>query len=123
MSIILRSLLFCVSLATALYIHRKLKKSQMQVDDTVFWILFSVALMVLSVFPKIAIWCSVKLGVMSPANFVFLVMIFLLFVRCFLLSVKLSNLSERFKNLVEELAVRENLHMADNGGQNKTCGE
>ena len=110
MSLILRAMLFCFSLATALYIQHKLQKSQMQVDDTVFWILCSAALMVLSVFPKVAIRCAAKLGVVSPANFVFLVMIFLLFVRCFLLSVKLSNLSERFKSLVEELAVRENLH-------------
>lgn len=109
MPLVLRVFLFIVSVATTLYIQRKLKKSQMKVDDTVFWILFSATLIILSVFPKIAIWCAARMQIISPVNFVFLAMIFLLFVRCFLLDIKLSNLTEQFKNLVEELAVRENL--------------
>ena len=113
MSLILRALLLLFAVGTALYVHRKLGKAQMQVYDTVFWILFAVLLVVLSVFPNVAIWCAVRLGVISPVNFIFLVMIFLLFLLVFLLSIKLSNLQENFKSLVEELAVRDNLEKSE----------
>ena len=96
MSATLRVLLILVSVMTAVFMARKLRKSQMQVFDTIYWYLFLLILIGM-------------IGVDSPVNLVYLVMIFLLFVQCFLLSTKVSGLEEKVKNLVEELAVRENI--------------
>lgn len=108
MSIALRSLLLIASIFTFLYIVRKLRKSQLQVMDTVFWIVLATILIVLSIFPQIAYWIADILGVQSPVNFIFLLIIFMLMIRNFLLTIKVSQLEDKLKTLVEELAIREN---------------
>lgn len=107
MSIALRGMLLFASFITCVYIARKLRKSQVQVIDTVFWIGISVIFIVLSIFPGIASTLSNLMGFQAPVNFIFLLMIFLLLIRCFLMSVRISQLEETIKNLVEELAIRE----------------
>ncbi len=107
MSIYLRSILFIAAFLTFAFIARKLKKSQLQIPDAFFWIVFSFILLILGMFPGIGIACAELLGVMSAANFIFLVIIFLLIVRCFLLTIRISSLESKVSNLVQELAVRE----------------
>ena len=108
MSIALRVLLLVASILTCGYIARKLKKSQVQVMDTVFWIGLSVFFIVLSIFPDIAVFFFDYMGFQAPVNFIFIIMIFLLFIRCFLLSVRVSQMEDKVRTLVEELAIREN---------------
>lgn len=108
MSIALRVLLLIASIFTFLYIVRKLRKSQLQVMDTVFWIVLATILIVLSIFPQIAYWIANILGIQSPVNFIFLLIIFMLMIRNFLLTIKVSQLEDKLKTLVEELAIREN---------------
>lgn len=109
MSVYLRITLIVASVFTCAYIARKLRKSQVQVIDTVFWIGMSVTFVVLSIFPHIAEFGAVLFGFMAPVNFIFLMVIFLLLLRCFLLSIRISQLEDKFQNLVEELAIREKL--------------
>lgn len=78
MSNCLRIILIMVSVMTYFYIARKLKKSQLQVMDAFFWIVFSFVLMVIGIFPGIAIFLAKIVGIQSPVNFVYLVVIFLL---------------------------------------------
>lgn len=108
MSIALRVMLFVASILTCIYIARKLKKSQVQVMDTVFWIGMAILFIMLSAFPEIAGFLSTLMGFQAPVNFIFLLMIFLLLIKSFLLSIRVSQLEDRLKNLVEELAIREN---------------
>lgn len=105
MSTPLRIMLIVVSVLTGFYIRRKLRKSQMQIADVLFWLLFAVVLIVMSVFPEAVSWFTALVGVQSPVNFVFLVVIFLLIVRCFSLSVKVSSLEAKLSNLVEDISV------------------
>lgn len=107
MSATIRILLFTASVITCIYIARKLRKSQIQVMDTVFWIFVSIVFIVLSIFPNIATWFAEKLGFMATVNFIFLLIIFLLLIRCFLLSIRISQIDNKLDLLVEELALRE----------------
>lgn len=107
MSVSLRVILFVASILTCMYISRKLKKSQIQIMDTIFWIVLSTIFVLFAIFPQIVTWISDKLGFIAPVNFVFLIMIFLLLLRCFLLSIKISQLDDKIRNLVEELAIKE----------------
>lgn len=107
MSVTIRVLLFAASVMTCVYIARKLRKSQIQVMDTVFWIFVSVLFIVLSAFPGIAVWFAEKLGFMAAVNFIFLLIIFLLLIRCFLFSIRISRIDNKLDMLVEELALRE----------------
>lgn len=107
MSAALRCVLFLASIFTCVYIARKLRKSQVQVMDTVFWIGLSAIFILLSIFPVIASAFSELMGFQTPVNFIFLLMIFLMIIRCFLLTIRISQLEEKIKNLTEELAIRE----------------
>lgn len=107
MSPILRVILAVVSIITTFYVIRKIRKSQMQIEDSVFWIVFSVILVILSIFPQLALWASVTIGIMSPANFVFVSIIFILLIKIFSLSLKLSQLELKIHTLAQKSAITE----------------
>ena len=105
MTLSLKVVLIVISILTCFYIARKLRKSQMNINDTVFWIFFAIVLVLLSVFPGIAD----VLGFQADVNFVFVVVIFLLILRVFVMSIKISVLEDKLRNLTEEIAVRNNM--------------
>lgn len=107
MSVYLRGILFVSSVFTCAYVIRKIRKSQVQVMDMVWWVGISVLLIFMGAFPSIVIIFASMLEIESPANFIFLVIIFLLLFRCFLMSIKLSQLDYRIQMLTEETAVKE----------------
>ena len=59
MSWSMRILLLLGSVMTAVYVLRKVRKSKMRTEASVFWLLFSVVLVLLGLFPEIAIGVSV----------------------------------------------------------------
>ena len=69
--------------------------------------MFSFVLILVSIFPEIADWLSMRLGIYSTVNMVFLIIIFALLLRVFLLTIKISQMEHRVSILVEELAIRE----------------
>lgn len=107
MSVYLRGMLLAASVFTCIYIIRKIRRAQVQAMDMFFWVGMSFLLVCMSIFPSVVLWCAHLFQFESPANFVFLVMIFLLLIRCFLMSVKISRLESRIWMLTQELAVRE----------------
>lgn len=106
MSVVFRVILVLVSIGTWFYISSKLKKAQMDTHDTIFWILFSLILIVISIFPRLADHLAHLLGIYSTVNMVFLIIIFALLIRVFLLTVKISQMEHKIRILVEELALQ-----------------
>jgi hypothetical protein len=76
----------------------------MQIDDALFWIIISVLLVVISVFPIVATFFSALIGIESPANAVFLAIIFFLLIKLFSLSVQVSQLNQKIRTLSHEMA-------------------
>jgi hypothetical protein len=105
MSDILRILLIVFSIGVFFFVFKKIRKAQLNIDDSIYWILFAVFLLVLSVFPQIAIWTSNLLGIESPANFVFLCMLFVIIIKLFQVSIELSVHKHRLNHLVQKLAL------------------
>ena len=106
MTIWFQIVLIIVSLATVTFILRGIRKSQVQINDSLFWIFFSVVLLIFSVFPKLAEIIARALGIVSAVNFIFLFIIFLLLINQYQLTVRLSKLDTKFKNLVQTTALR-----------------
>ena len=106
MTIWFQIVLIFVSLATVTFILRGIRKSQVQINDSLFWIFFSLVLLVFSVFPKLAEIIARALGIVSAVNFIFLFIIFLLLINQYQLTVRLSKLDTKFKNLVQTSALR-----------------
>ena len=65
----------------------------------------SAALLILAIFPGIAYWAANLLGFMSPINFVYIVIIFLLLVKQFFMSIRLSQLDSKVRILTEQVAL------------------
>ena len=104
---LLRVCLIVGSLITAVYVLRRVRHAKIQIEDTIFWLLFSGVLLVLAVFPGIAYWASRLLGFQSPINFVYIVVIFLLLVKQFLLSIRISQLDSKVRILTEQVALNQ----------------
>ena len=105
MSVTLRILLVVVSVFTFVYMIRKIGKSQMQIRNSVPIILFALVLVIISIFPVIVTWLAQLIGVESPANLVFLVIIFSLLMMVFAQSVKLSVLENKLTKLAQRYAI------------------
>lgn len=106
MSVLLRYLLLLAAVVTAVWILNRIRKMKVKMEDAIFWIVFAVILCILGLFPELTYWLTRKLGVLSPANLIFLVMIFLLIEKVFTLSIIVSQLEDKITILASELALR-----------------
>lgn len=88
------------------YILLRIQKLKIKMEDAVFWIFFMLIIAVLGTVPQIVYWLSNVLGIQSPANLVFLLIIGLLIEKLFTLSVTLSMLEEKVAILSAEIAIR-----------------
>lgn len=106
MSVALRIVLIVIAFISCLFVIRKIRKSQMRIEDTLFWLVVAVGIMVLGIFPDIAFRCAKVIGIEAPVNFVFLVFIFILLFKTFILTVQVSLLEEKVKNLTQNVAIQ-----------------
>ncbi len=107
MTVIFRLLLLIMAFITLFYMIYKIRKSRMMVGYAVFWVVFSLALIVMALFPQICEWAARLLGVQSPANLVFAFIIFILLIRLFAVSAELSTLESKLKELSQYIALKE----------------
>ncbi len=101
----MRLFLIAGSFAAFLFIMRYIRKSRVRIEDTMFWIIMCIGLVIISLFPQIPIMFSRLLRVESPANFVFLVFIAILLVNQFYLTIKLSLMHIKITELVQRIAI------------------
>ena len=106
MSVTLRILLLLAAAATVIWILYKIRRLKVKMEDTIFWIFFAGILCILGLFPEIVYKFTNLIGIMSPANFIFLVMIIILFEKVFTLSIIVSQLEEKITVLSAEVALR-----------------
>lgn len=107
MTIGLRIVLLVFALLSCIFVIRKIRKAQMRIEDTLFWIVIAVGTLILGIFPQIAFGCAKVLGITAPVNFVFLVFIFILLFKVFILTVQMSQLQEKIKNLTQVIAIKQ----------------
>ncbi len=108
MSIELRIMLIVGSVLMLAYMIKKVRKSKLQIEYTVFWIIFGVLLIIISLFPQIMYFIAKVVGVQSPVNLVLTFIIFILVLKIFMMTTEISELEVKIKELVEEMALKEN---------------
>ncbi len=108
MSNLFRLMLISFSLITLFHIISKVKKSKMQIEDTVFWVLFSLSFLVISIFPTIVFYFANLLSLEDPTNLLYLGIIFILIVNQFRMQQKLSGLKDQVKTIIQNRAIEEN---------------
>jgi hypothetical protein len=77
----------------------------MKIEDSIFWVMFALLLVLFSLFPKLADFISSMVGTYSTANFIFTFMIFILLLKVFFQSVKISQLERRVTELIQTFAL------------------
>lgn len=105
MSSYLKILLIVISILTQFFVFRKIRKAQLQIEDAIFWLLVSAGLVFISIFPYSVIMISELIGIESPANFVFLSIIFILLIKVFIMSIKMSQLEHKLRTITQEIAI------------------
>ncbi len=105
MSVALRICLVALSIISLFYIIRKIRYSKMQIEYTLFWIVLSIIMILMAVFPQIVYWLAYMLGIMSPANMVYLFIIGILLVKVFMMTIEISNLENKLQALIQEVGI------------------
>lgn len=105
MSLYLRILLIVMSFLAAAYAIHQIRKSQMKIENAIYWFLFIIIIVVLSIFPELAMILARILGIESPVNLIYLAMIFLLLVKVFSQSIKISQMEYKIGILAQESAI------------------
>lgn len=118
----IRIVLFVGSALSFFIVVRNIKKRKIRMEDGIFWIVIGFMLVILSIFPQIAVWLAGVFGVQSASNFVFLLVIFLLGAHQFTLSIKISGLNVKLSELVQNEAVTDMLER-ESAKKEKEIGE
>lgn len=109
MGIVVRLLLITVSLSTMLYILRRIRHAKLQIEYAIFWLVFAGILLVISIFPSLMIMLTRAVGMQSPINCVFLLVIFSLIIKLFMQTIEHAQLEDKLKQLTQRLAIEEKL--------------
>ena len=107
MSLTLQLLLIIVTVVFFIILVKNVKKGKLRTDYALAWILCSITLIILSIFPQIAFLIARLIGVISTANMVFAAIIFMLIILVYILFNKVSMLEEKQKNLIQYVAILE----------------
>ncbi len=113
MSTTMRILLIAGSLLTAFYVLRRVRKSRMRTEDSVFWLVFSLVLVLMGVLPDLVTGLASRIGVMSAANLVFLIVIFLLIIKLFLMDQRISALQRQTVETAQSVAIQKTQEAAE----------
>lgn len=105
MPFVQRIFLITGALATLVYFIRKIRRSKIKINHSIFWMVFGLILLSLAAIPESFFWISYLLGFQSPANLLYVLVIFLLVVKLFTTTMRLSKLSEQVEALAQELAI------------------
>lgn len=107
MTLLFRIILLAVCLFTYFFLHRSIKKEKMRIEESIFWLILSLLLLLFAIFPWVPDSLARLLGIYSTANFLFLFVIFILLLRLFYVNAALGKLEERVKTLVQNEALRD----------------
>lgn len=109
MGFILRIILILASLTTTLYILKRIRHAKLQIEYAIFWLIFAGMLLIISIFPNLMIMLTRAVGMQSPINCVFLLVIFTLMIKLFMQTIEHSQLEDKLKQLTQRLALEEKL--------------
>ena len=94
-----------IALAVIIYIIHSIRKNKISVQQSVLWIIYCIALLVLSIFPKSLDWLAKLMGIDYPPALFLTIAVVILFVMNFVQSKKIEELHKKVIDLGQELSV------------------
>lgn len=98
-SLVIGSILFLA------FLINQIRKSKFSIELAVVWVAFGFGIVLISLFPEFIYTVSAFIGVLSPINAVYLVMIFFSYVLLFFAYLRISRLEDQIKNLAHVIAM------------------
>ena len=102
MDLKLQIVFILASVGTIIFVIRQIRKYGLNIEDSVTWILWSMMLLILSLFPAVADGIAKFLGFMSTSNFILSLFVFYLYIA---LLIQISKLKEKEKELIQKLSI------------------
>ena len=96
--------LLIVSVLSLIYVIYTVIKNKMNIHYAVVWIIWSICMIVISIFPGIVSAIGKLIGIATPVNAVYLLLIFLLYCMTFYLFLKISKHNEEIIKLNYEIS-------------------
>mgnify|MGYP000995701031 CR=1 FL=1 len=126
MSIRLRLVILFICVAILLCFMDMIRKDKISLKYSLPWLLSLVCVMLLAAFPGFINWVAGLLGVATPVNAVFFIVILMMLAFIFLISMISSRNSQRVTRLVQEVALLKKA-LADQEGkgqkdEERICG-
>lgn len=119
MSLQLRAALIIGAVMTLLAMLRQIRKKKVQIDSTIFWIIFAFILVLMAVFPSVVSRVARLLGIISPANLVMAGIILILIIKMFLMTLEMSEMKTRLRELAQNTALKKEIDEFRMQGQDK----
>ena len=88
-----------------LYMIISIRKNKLSVSNSFLWIVFCVALLVLSIFPKSLDWLAGLVGISYPPALFLTIAVVILFIINFSYSKKIEELQKKVVDLAQELSI------------------
>lgn len=113
MSPVFQGLLIAGAVLMTYYIMKRIRQSKLQIEYSIFWIVFAGILLVFSIFPFLVVMMTRLIGIELPVNFIFLFFILILILKAFFQTIETSVLENKLKNLTQRLAIEEKERQAE----------
>ena len=107
MSSKLRIVLILLVILADVYSFRQIRRGKMSLNHSLLWILISLALLLISIFPSIAFRLATLVGIGTPVNLVFLLFAFFSIVLFVYLTNVISKEDRINRRLTQKLALIE----------------
>lgn len=105
MSEVLQLSLLLGSIAVLIFVIKNVIKNKINIRYAIIWILWGISMVIISAFPSIMYSLASFIGIETPSNAVFLIMMFLLYCLTFYIYFIISRHNEDIINLDYEIAV------------------
>lgn len=94
-----------IAVLVILYIFHSIRKNKLSVQNSILWIFFCVAMLILSIFPKSLDWLAGLVGISYPPALFLTIAVVILFVINFQYSKRIEELQKKIIDLGQELSI------------------
>jgi hypothetical protein len=105
MSGILRILLITGAIFNLGFVLIQIRKNKLKIEDSIFWFFLSFILIVLALFPGIVELAANFIGIQSPVNLLYLIVLFVVLTKLFSLTIRISKADEKIKELTQTIGI------------------
>lgn len=105
MTLYLRIFLLLMAIFVLVVIVRTINKKKLRIQYSFPWILIAVGMLVLAIFPRIAVFLCEITGIQTPSNLIYLIGIIVLLFICFYQTILISRQANRIIRMTQILSI------------------